>query len=86
MGRDGLTSFRPSDIDHALEEAFLLIQYAFLARQDGEDSSWSESIKRAAEILEWLSQADLRPTGSPYISFPPPHTSSQVIRPWRLAN
>lgn len=65
MGRDGLATFGQADIDRALEEAFLLIQYAFLVRDQRADISWSESIKRAAEILEWLSQADLRPAGSP---------------------
>ena len=65
MGREGLATFRPSDIDRALDEAFLLIQYAFLARADPANSSWQEGVKRAAEILEWLSQADLRPGGSP---------------------
>lgn len=65
MGRDGLATFGRSDIDRALEEAFLLIQYAFLARTGEATTSGAEPIKRAAEILEWLSQADLRPAGSP---------------------
>jgi len=66
MGRDGLVSFTPSDIARAQEEAFLLIQYAFLVRTNNEaNGSWQNSVKRAAEILEWLSRADLRPEGSP---------------------
>jgi hypothetical protein len=65
MGREGLATFGTSDINRALEEAFLLIQYAFLARTTDADGSGVEAVKRAAEILEWLSQADLRPVGSP---------------------
>src|SRR5712691_10045054 len=66
MGRAGLVTFRPSDIARAQEEAFLLIQYAFLVRTDNEATvSFQDSVKRAAEILEWLSRADLRPEGSP---------------------
>ena len=66
MGRDGLVTFRPSDIARAQEEAFLLIQYAFLVRAENEANvSWQDSVKRAAEILEWLSRADLRPEESP---------------------
>ncbi len=65
MGREGLLSFGSADIQRALDEAFLLIQYAFLTRSIAEASSWREGVKRAAEILEWLSQADLRPEGAP---------------------
>jgi hypothetical protein len=65
MGREGLATFGASDINRALEEAFLLIQYAFLTRTSEADSWGTEAIKRAAEILEWLSQADLRPPDSP---------------------
>lgn len=65
MGREGLATFGPLDINRALEEAFLLIQYAFLTRTAGADGSGVEAVKRAAELLEWLSQADLRPVGSP---------------------
>jgi hypothetical protein len=65
MGRDGLASFRASDIERALEEASLLIQYAFLVRAGPVNNSWQDGVKRAAEILEWSSLADLRPNGSP---------------------
>src|SRR5690242_14445037 len=62
MGRDGLASFGASDVDRGIDEAGSLIQYAFLTQAD---AGWSQGVKRAAEILEWLSQADLRPPGSP---------------------
>jgi hypothetical protein len=62
MGRDGLASFGATDIERGIEEAGSLIQYAFLTQAD---AAWAQGVKRAAEILEWLSQADLRPPGSP---------------------
>jgi superfamily II DNA/RNA helicase len=64
MGRDGLVSFGANDIERSLEEAASLIQYAFLTEGDV-GTEGSQGVKRAAEMLEWLSQADLRPAGSP---------------------
>jgi hypothetical protein len=65
MGREGLATFGSPDIQRAMDEAFLLIQYALLTRGAVSETSWQDGVKRAAEILEWLSQADLRPNGAP---------------------
>lgn len=65
MGREGLATFGTPDIQRAMDEAFLLVQYALLNRNGAAEASWRDAVKRAAEILEWLSQADLRPTGTP---------------------
>jgi hypothetical protein len=48
MGREGLRSFGPSDIQRSLEEAFLLIQYAFLTRGTAEEASWRDGVKRCS--------------------------------------
>jgi hypothetical protein len=65
MGRDGLVSFAPGDVFGYLEEAMLLLESGWLERGADATSQWRTSVKRAAEILEWLSQASLRPAGAP---------------------
>jgi hypothetical protein len=65
MGRDGLVSFSSSDVIGYLDEAMLLLESGWLERIDDIASPWRTSVKRAAEILEWLSQTDLRPKGAP---------------------
>ncbi|WP_077731544.1 DEAD/DEAH box helicase [Methylocaldum sp. 14B] len=65
MGRDGLASFGPGDVDIYLDRAMLLLQCALLERRADPSSGWREGLKRAAEILEWLSQPSLKPVGAP---------------------
>ncbi|KRR03924.1 DEAD/DEAH box helicase [Bradyrhizobium jicamae] len=65
MEREGLRSFAPGDVYVYLEDAAFLLDCAFLERDSDALSSWREGVKRAAEILEWLSQPSLRPSGSP---------------------
>jgi superfamily II DNA/RNA helicase len=65
MGREGLASFVPGDIDAYLDEAMLLLQCALLERGADPTSAWRDGIKRAAEILEWLSQPNLKPPDAP---------------------
>ncbi|MET4630896.1 hypothetical protein ABIB83_007956 [Bradyrhizobium sp. I1.8.5] len=65
MGRDGLVSFAPGDVMGYLEEAMLLLECGWIERGADATSQWRTSVKRAAEILEWLSQASLRPRGAP---------------------
>ncbi|MDX0481407.1 DEAD/DEAH box helicase [Sinorhizobium medicae] len=65
MGRDGLASFSPSDQQTRLDEALLLIEAAWLERADESSTAWQQSLKRAGEILEWLSQPSLRPKQVP---------------------
>lgn len=65
MGRGGLASFAPKDVDTYLDEAILLLQCGLLERRADVASGWRDGIKRAAEILEWLSQSSLKPQGAP---------------------
>lgn len=65
MGREGLASFAPGDVDIYLDEAMLLLQCGLLERGADPASEWRNGVKRAAEILEWLSQSSLKPTGAP---------------------
>ena len=65
MGREGLATFAPSDVDTHLDEAMLLLHCGLIERENNTGGRWRESIKRAAEILEWLSQPDLKPAGAP---------------------
>jgi hypothetical protein len=65
MGREGLASFAPGDVEIYLDEAMLLLQCGFLERSADSTSAWRDSVKRAAEILEWLSQPSLKPPNAP---------------------
>jgi DEAD/DEAH box helicase len=65
MGGEGLRSFVPGDVDVYLDEAILLLQCGILERRADPDGEWRAGIKRAAEILEWLSQSSLRPPDAP---------------------
>lgn len=65
MGRPGLASFREGDVDSYIDEAMLLLECALLERGELPESDWRGGVKRAGEILEWLSQANLKPLGAP---------------------
>jgi hypothetical protein len=65
MGRDGLASFGPGDVAGYLDEAMLLLESGWLERSADINSPWRTAIKRAAEIIEWLSQSQLKPPGAP---------------------
>lgn len=65
MGREGLASFVESDVVGYLDEAMLLLESGWIERGANIASLWRTSIKRAAEILEWLSQSHLRPKEAP---------------------
>src|SRR3546814_7558049 len=43
----------------------LLLESGWLERSADITSPWRTSIKRAAEIIEWLSQSQLKPPGAP---------------------
>src|SRR3546814_16824779 len=76
MGREGLASFGSGDIAGYLEEAMLLLDSGWLARSADTTSPWRTSLKRAPEIIEWLSQSQLTPPGAP-----PPLFASPTIHP-----
>ncbi|WP_299913342.1 DEAD/DEAH box helicase [uncultured Paracoccus sp.] len=64
MGRDGLASFTADELTARLDEAMLLLETAWIERSAG-GGEWKPAVKRAAEILEWLSQSSLKPEGVP---------------------
>jgi hypothetical protein len=65
MGREGLATFSGEDVAAHLDDAMLLLECALIERAADPNSPWREGAKRSAEILEWLSHADLRPSGVP---------------------
>jgi hypothetical protein len=65
MGRPGLATFTPADVRTHLDEAMMLLECALIERNAAPNGPWRDGVKRAAEILEFLSQSDLRPPGTP---------------------
>lgn len=63
MAGKGLRSFQQEEIYYYLDQAMLLIDAALIERVSNTNGRWQDGIKRAAEILEWLSQPKLRPPG-----------------------
>lgn len=60
----GLSSWQSADTADWLNNAVRLIDAGFIER-DAKDDNWRDSIRRAGEILEWLSPADLNPDKLP---------------------
>ncbi|WP_114860703.1 DEAD/DEAH box helicase [Azospirillum brasilense] len=65
MSRPGLPSYTQADTASLLDEAMLLVECGLIEREEAPSSNWRASLQRAAQIVEWLSQDDIRPTGSP---------------------
>src|SRR5262245_25242803 len=65
MGQPGLATFLAADVGGYIDEAIWLIECALIERSAEPNSQWRNGVKRAAEILELLSQRDLRPRGVP---------------------
>jgi superfamily II DNA/RNA helicase len=65
MGRDGLATFVPGDIESHLDDAIKLLECALIERRFDSEGPWRNGVKRAGEILEWLSQSDLKPPDVP---------------------
>lgn len=65
MGADGLASFNSSELAARLDEAMLLLETAWIEKSAGADDAWRQTIKRAAELLEWTSQPSLKPAFAP---------------------
>lgn len=65
MGADGLTSFSPSELTARLDEACLLLEAGWLERSSSDGHTWTQAVKRAAEVLEWISHSALKPTQAP---------------------
>lgn len=65
MGAEGLPSFTPAELTARLDEACLLLEAGWLERSADNGRAWTNAVKRAAEVLEWISQAALKPPEAP---------------------
>ncbi|WP_348633057.1 hypothetical protein [Rhizobium sp. CCGE532] len=65
MGADGLISFSPAELTARLDEACLLLEVGWLERAADHGRAWTQAVKRAAEVLEWISHAALKPPEAP---------------------
>lgn len=63
-GERGLANWTTAETTECLEDALRLLEAAFAEREGGNDS-WRESVRRAGEILEWLSHPQLNVDGLP---------------------
>ncbi len=65
MGADGLPSFSSAESAARLDEACLLLEAGWLERSADDGRVWTHAVKRAAEVLEWISHAALKPPEAP---------------------
>ena len=65
MGADGLPSFSAEELTARLDEACLLLEVGWLERSGGDGRLWPQAVKRAAEVLEWISHEALKPPEAP---------------------
>jgi len=63
-GQSGLTNWLETETAKCLDDALRLLEAAFTEREGGNDN-WRESVRRAGEILEWLSHPQLNAEGLP---------------------
>lgn len=63
-GQNGLTAWRRNESSERLNDAIRLIEVAFAEREAG-ISNWYNGMKRAGELLEWLSHPSLNPKTLP---------------------
>jgi len=62
----GLSGWRQQEADERLEEAVRLLDAALIELEEGGEPSRSwAGLRRAAELLEWLSHPDICPRGVP---------------------
>ncbi len=60
----GLVNWSETETSDCLDDAMRLLEAAFTEREGGNDN-WRESVRRAGEILEWLSHSQLNEDGLP---------------------
>lgn len=63
-GQPGLARWRTEEALSRLNDAIELLEAAFIEREAGSES-WRIGLRRAAELLEWLSHRELNPEGLP---------------------
>lgn len=65
MGTAGLSSFSRAELRERLDEACLLLEAGWLERAADDGRAWTQAVKRAAEVLEWISHTSLKPAEAP---------------------
>lgn len=64
IGREQLPSFTSAEGAQRLTDAVRLVEASFAARDRG-DGDWRVSLRRAAEVLEWLAHSETNTEGLP---------------------
>lgn len=62
--QEGLPTWSPNEASSRLTDAYRLLDAALILRSSGA-ANWQHPMRRAAEILEWLSHPSLNPEGTP---------------------
>ena len=57
-GQDGLRNWQEKDFSDRLKDAAALVEAGFICREGG-DESWQDALRRAGELLEWLSHPSI---------------------------
>lgn len=60
----GLLNWRDSEASERLNDAMRILEAAFIEREAG-SNNWRSGVRRAGELLEWLSHPDLNPDKLP---------------------
>jgi superfamily II DNA/RNA helicase len=68
LGQAGLATYQREEALTLLDQALLLIESALLERSADPALPWTNGIKRAGEILEWLAQKDLLESLNPKLN------------------
>ena len=63
--QEGLANWRENEPAQRLDEAVHLIDAALIEREGRTEQEWREGLRRAGELLEWLSHPEIRPAGVP---------------------
>jgi len=63
-GQGGLPSFDADERDARLFDVVRLVEASLLGRREG-DPDWRDGLRRAGELLEWLSHPELNEYGLP---------------------
>jgi hypothetical protein len=65
MGQPGLVALEQGGVGAFLHEALWLVECALIERSADLAGDWRRGIRRAADLLEFISQNDLRPPATP---------------------
>jgi hypothetical protein len=56
--------FRDRELEERLSDAVRLVEASLVAKREGE-TDWTDGLRRAGELLEWLAHPQLNPSGLP---------------------